>query len=83
MREMTTRFGRKGLGFAWLVAEPMLFCFGVLILWSFTKPAYEHGIRLAPFVMPGYMCLILIRHLISLLSAALPAHIGLLYRCTS
>lgn len=79
MREMTTRFGRQGLGFAWLVAEPMLFCFGVLILWSFTKPAYEHGVRLAPFVMTGYMCLILIRHLISLLSAAIPANIGLLY----
>lgn len=79
MREMTTRFGRQGLGFAWLVAEPMLFCFGVLILWTFTKPAYEHGVRLAPFVMTGYMCLILIRHLISLLSAAIPANIGLLY----
>lgn len=79
MREMTTRFGRQGLGFAWLVAEPMLFCFGVLILWSFTKPAYEHGVRLAPFVMTGYMCLILIRHLISLLSTAIPANVGLLY----
>ena len=79
MREMTTRFGRKGIGFAWLVGEPMLFCFGVLIMWSFTKPAYEHGVRLAPFVMTGYMCLILIRHLIGLLSSAIQANIGLLY----
>lgn len=79
MREMTTRFGRKGLGFAWLVGEPMLFCFGVLILWSLTKPAYEHGVRLAPFVVTGYMCLILIRHLIGLLSSAIQANIGLLY----
>lgn len=79
MREMTTRFGRQGIGFAWLIAEPMVFCLGVLALWSLTKPAYEHGVRLAPFVMTGYMCLILIRHLISLLSAAIPANIGLLY----
>lgn len=79
MREMTTRFGRKGIGFAWLVGEPMLFCFGVLIMWSFTKPAYEHGVRLAPFVVTGYMCLILIRHLIGLLSSAIQANIGLLY----
>ena len=79
VREMTTRFGRQGLGFAWLIAEPMIFCLGVLLLWSLTKPAYEHGVRLAPFVMTGYMCLILIRHLIGLLSAAIPANIGLLY----
>lgn len=79
MREMATRFGRQGLGFLWLVGEPMMFCFGVIILWSATKPAYEHGIRLAPFMMTGYMCLIMIRHLISLMSSAIPANTGLLY----
>ena len=51
MRELTTRFGREGLGFAWLVGEPLIFCFGVIILWSFSKPAYEHGVRIAPFVL--------------------------------
>lgn len=79
MREMVTRFGREGLGFAWMVAEPLCFCFGVMILWSFTKPAYEHGIRLAPFIMTGYMSLILIRHLIAILSSALKSNIGILY----
>jgi capsular polysaccharide transport system permease protein len=79
MREMTTRYGRQGLGFAWVIGEPLIFCFGVLILWTATKPAYEHGIRLAPFVMTGYMSLILIRHFISLLSSALQANLGLMY----
>jgi capsular polysaccharide transport system permease protein len=79
MREMTTRFGRQGLGFAWIIGEPMIFCFGVLIMWSLTKPPYEHGVRLAPFVMTGYMALILVRHLISLLTSAISANIGLLY----
>jgi capsular polysaccharide transport system permease protein len=79
MREMTTRFGREGLGFAWLVAEPLMFCFGVLILWTATKPAYEHGVRLAPFVMTGYMSLILMRHLLNHLGGALQANQGLLY----
>lgn len=78
-REMVTRFGREGLGFAWLIAEPLVFCFGVMILWSFTKPAYEHGVRLAPFVMTAYMSLILLRHLISFLNGALQANMGLLY----
>lgn len=79
MREMTTRYGRQGLGFAWVIGEPLVFCFGVLILWTATKPAYEHGIRLGPFVMTGYMCLILIRHFISLLSSAVQANLGLMY----
>lgn len=79
MREMVTRYGREGLGFVWLVAEPLVFCFGVMILWAFTKPAYEHGIRIAPFVMTAYMSLILIRHLIGFLAGALQGNIGLLY----
>ncbi|WP_309627519.1 ABC transporter permease [Brevundimonas sp.] len=79
MREMTTRYGRQGLGFAWVIGEPLIFCFGVLILWTLTKPAYEHGVRLAPFVMTGYMSLILIRHFISLLASALQANLGLMY----
>lgn len=79
MREMATRYGRQGLGFAWLVGEPLIFCFGVMILWSFTKPPYEHGIRLAPFVMTGYMSLIMIRHMIGLLTSAIQSNLGLLY----
>lgn len=79
MREMTTRFGREGIGFLWLVVEPLAFCFGVMLLWSFTKPAYEHGVRLTPFVMTGYMSLILLRHQIGLSAGALQANIGLLH----
>lgn len=79
MREVMTRFGREGLGFAWLIGEPLLFCFGVMTLWGLTKPAYEHGVRLAPFVMTAYMSLILIRHLISFMAGALQANMGLLY----
>lgn len=79
MREISTRFGRDGLGFAWLILEPLAFCVGVLVLWSLTKPAYEHGIKLQAFVMTGYMCLILIRHQISYSVAAINSNIGLLH----
>jgi len=79
IREMTTRFGRDGLGFAWIVLEPMTFCIGVLILWSLTKPAYEHGIRLQAFSLTGYMCIILLRHMISYTFTAIQANIGLLH----
>jgi len=79
MREIMTRYGREGLGFLWLVAEPLVFCLGVLVMWSFLKPPYEHGIRLGPFVMTGYMCLLMLRHLMASLMSALQANSGLLY----
>ncbi|WP_297804134.1 ABC transporter permease [uncultured Brevundimonas sp.] len=84
MREMTTRFGREGIGFVWLIGEPIVFCVGVIGLWSFVKPTFstDHGVRLAPFVMTGYMCLILIRHLIGLLTPAIQSNVGLLYHRT-
>ena len=78
-REMTTRFGREGLGFLWVIGEPLLFCFGVLMMWSFVKPEYEHGIRLGPFVMTGYMALLIYRHMIGFSIGALNANIGLMY----
>lgn len=79
VREMATRFGREGLGFLWVVLEPLVFCFGVLFLWSMSKPDHEHGIRLAPFVLTGYMSLIVIRHFISQFSNAFSANIGLFH----
>lgn len=79
MREIVTRFGREGFGFLWVIGEPLLFCFGVIVLWSFLKPAYEHGVRIGPFVMTGYMCLMLIRHMLSMSVGALQANTGLLY----
>ena len=79
MREIVTRYGREGIGFLWLIAEPLMFCLGVIVLWSMLKPAYEHGIRVAPFCMTGYMCLLLFRHTVSYSTSALQANIGLLH----
>lgn len=79
LRELITRYGRKGLGFAWVIGEPLLFCLGVIVLWSVARPAYEHGIRMGPFVMTGYMCLLLLRHQITLSLSALQANVGLLH----
>lgn len=79
LREAVTRYGREGIGFLWVIAEPLLFCVGVIILWSALKPTYEHGVRVAPFVMTGYMCLLLIRHMIGMSVGAVQANTGLLY----
>ena len=79
IREITTRFGREWGGVLWVSGEPLMFCVGVLILWGAIKPEYEHGIRVAPFVMTGYMCLMLLRHMIGANIGAIPANIGLLH----
>lgn len=79
IRETVTRFGREGLGFLWLIGEPLMFCIGVLVMWSLIKPEYEHGVRLGPFVMTGYMCLLLLRHQSAYSLGALQGNIGLLY----
>jgi capsular polysaccharide transport system permease protein len=79
MRELVTRFGREGLGLLWIILEPLAFCFGVLALWSLIKPPYEHGIKLGPFVMTGYMSLILMRHIISQNINAVQANVGIFY----
>ena len=79
MREIMTRYGREGLGFVWLIAEPLIFCIGVIVMWSVLKAPYDHGIKVGAFVMTGYMCLILMRHVISFNIGAIQGNIGLLY----
>lgn len=79
MREVTTRFGRENLGFAWIVGEPILFTGAVIILWSAIKSPYEHGIALVPFLLTGYMPLVLFRHCVSRSIFCVRANAGLLY----
>jgi ABC-type polysaccharide/polyol phosphate export systems, permease component len=79
MRELITRYGRRGLGFLWLVGEPLIFCVGVLAMWNLIRPDYEHGLRIGPFLMTGYMSLVLMRHQISYSLAAVQSNMGLLH----
>ena len=79
MREMATRYGRRGLGFLWVVGEPLLFCFGVILIWTFIRHRNDHGLGVAPFIMTGYMSLLLLRHSISFSLSAVGSNLGLLY----
>ena len=63
IREIYTRFGREGIGFAWILAEPLMFALPVLTLWSIVRPTYERGIRLMPVLLTGYMGILLFRHM--------------------
>lgn len=79
LRELSTRYGRDNIGFLWVIGEPLLFAGGVVLLWVNLKAPYEHGIRIVPFVITGYMPIILVRHMISHGMNCVRANAGLLY----
>ena len=79
LRELATRYGRSNIGFLWVVAEPLMFCAGVLALWTVIRPPYEHGIRILPFVITGYMPIILVRHMVQQAVNCVRANTALLY----
>lgn len=79
MRELHTRYGRDNLGFLWVVAEPLLFCTAVTILWSITKGRYEHGIAVVAFTITGYMPLLLWRHSLARALFCFRSNASLLY----
>ncbi len=64
LRELVTRYGRENLGFLWVIIEPLLFCSAVSVLWTVIRPTFEHGIRVVPFVVTGYMPILLVRHVL-------------------
>src|SRR5215475_9243658 len=63
IREIYSRFGRESLGFAWIVAEPLVFSIPVLFTWRAIRNPHEHGVSLIPFLWSGYLPILLFRHL--------------------
>jgi capsular polysaccharide transport system permease protein len=79
IREIYTRFGREGLGFAWIVLEPLIFAIPVLLVWSMVRDPYEHGVRMMPFLWTGYMPLLMFRHVGARMVMFVRVNAGLLY----
>jgi capsular polysaccharide transport system permease protein len=79
IRELYTRFGREGLGFAWIVAEPLMFALPVLFVWRAVRDPNEHGLSLVPFLWSGYLPLLLFRHLGMRILLFIRANVPLLY----
>jgi capsular polysaccharide transport system permease protein len=65
IREIQIRWGRRNLGFAWLIAEPLIFAFPVLLMWSYVRARYEHGVAMLPFLWSGYLPILMFRHVTS------------------
>jgi capsular polysaccharide transport system permease protein len=79
MREIHTRYGRENLGFVWLVAEPLLFCMGVIGIWMGIHGRFEHGLPILAFVVTGYLPLTLWRHVTNRAVQCFRANAPLLY----
>lgn len=60
-----SRWGRRNLGFAWLFAEPLIFAFPVLTIWTLIRPKYEMGLPMTAFLWSAYMPLLIYRHVTS------------------
>lgn len=64
MREIYSRFGRSNIGFLWLFVEPAMFSSGVIALWMLAKSDSHVETPVVPFILTGYMPLLLYRHVV-------------------
>ncbi len=62
LRELATRYGRDNAGFFWIILEPMMFTVGVIFMYRGIMGPYDRSINLVPFILTGYMPLVMIRH---------------------
>jgi len=62
LREIQTRFGRDNIGFAWILVEPAAFVLGVVLLWSLIKGEHDKTMPIVPFLLTGYVPLLMYRH---------------------
>jgi capsular polysaccharide transport system permease protein len=79
IRAMMARYGRKNIGFLWLMLEPMLLCAGVIALRWLTQAHEERGVSLVSVVLSGYMPLTLWRHFTGKSTFIIRDSIGMLY----
>lgn len=80
MREVHVRYGRKNIGFLWLMFEPIMFAFGVIMLRSVLPYGKsDHGIDLVPFLMTGYLPFLIFRNLLQRAMHCVQANHSVLY----
>jgi capsular polysaccharide transport system permease protein len=79
MREIHTRFGRDNIGFAWIIAEPVMFCLGVIAMWSMIKSESHIDTPIVPFLLSGYMPLLMYRHCVMRALRCMQANLELMY----
>ena len=79
LREVQLRYGREGLGAGWLMAEPLIFIFPVLAMWSMIRGRTEHDVPVMGLCWTGYLPLMIFRHLGGLMVRTLSNNAAVLY----
>lgn len=81
LRELHTRYGRRGLGYLWLFLEPMLLACLVVSIRVFARDhlTYGRGIGGVPFIILGYTMFIMFRGIFNRAESALEANLPLMY----
>lgn len=62
LREMITRYGREGLGIIWIIAEPVMFIVGVMVIFSAAGHSEFTGTTVAEYLAVSYPTLLLWRN---------------------
>jgi capsular polysaccharide transport system permease protein len=79
IREISERYGTEGLGYFWVFGEPMMLCFGVMILWTILKNNHGGSIGVGLFALTGYSHVQLFRHCVFGSSQAITRTVWLAY----
>lgn len=80
MRELHTRYGKRGLGYAWLFLEPMLLAVMVVSLKMVShERSYGKGISVVSFIILGYTIFIMFRGIWNRSDKAIDSNLPLMY----
>ena len=79
IREAISRYGHENLGFFWVVAEPLMFTVGIMVLWSLAHISHGGEVDVIPFALTGYSFITLWRHITGRAMHAIRQHANLAY----
>lgn len=79
LREMLTRYGRHNVGFLWLFIEPMIFTFGVTMIWTALRSVHGSDLPIAAFAVTGYSSVLVWRNVPNRAVGALGPNLSLMY----
>ena len=79
MREIITRYGRKNIGFLWLVVEPLLMTLIMVLMWKFFKVNNISTLNIVAFTITGYPMMMMWRNASNRAIGSISANMSLLY----
>ena len=81
VRDALRKYGHENLGFFWVVAEPLAFTIGVMIIWNLG--GHEHGdMSITAFALTAYSMLTMFRHMSQGFVRIMQQNLSVLYHST-